>query len=101
MECILIVIGAEHNPTAAVIDYEKFNKNITIARGGTNHTLLIDTIDDDVVEPPVKYFHIEIDENSLPDGVSVGMIHKIRINFTDDDGNHFLLCRLIALLSFV
>ena len=90
----IIVIGAEHNPTAAVIDYEEFNKNITIARGGTNYKLPIDTIDDDIVEPPVKYFDIEIDGNSLPDGVSVGKVPRTRINIMDEDGNHFLLCRI-------
>ena len=88
----IVIIGAEHNPTAAVIDYDEFNKNISILRGRTNYKLLIDTVDDDIVEPPVKYFEIEIDENSLPDGVSVGKIPKTRINIMDDDGNHFLLC---------
>ena len=90
-------IGAEHYPTATVIDYEEFNKTVTIKRGEDYYKMLIDTIDDDIVEPAIKYFDIQIDENSLPDGVLVGRIGTTRINIMDDDGNHFLLYSYIIM----
>ena len=93
---VVVVIGAEHDPTALIIDYEEYNKTITIYKETNYYELHIDTIDDDIVELEVKYFDIEIDETSLPYGVSVGRIGTTRINIMDDDGNHLLLCCVIV-----
>ena len=92
----IVVIGAEHDPDAMIIDYEEYNKTVTIYEGDIDYKLLIDTKDDDIVEPPIKYFKIQIDETSLPDGVSVGAIGTAQINIMDDDGNLFLLCCVIV-----
>ena len=71
-----------------IYDFEFTELDITVLAGKTNNEngWLIDIIDDDIVEPRLKYYFIKINESSLPDGVSVGRRNILTINIHDDDG---------------